>query len=185
MKKSPIPQYRKPPCPPLYRIAAFAPTRKPNRIGPLFTYENGDFGSISATERSCHAALISKVESHISYRIGVYIHYTGYNGKASRYYKYEHSLNLCQIFLPRMCTGRGWGRVLPYKGLMGTCGQPGYVFRDFCLKQGIDFIIFCLKQLIFLNSFVIANGVNKKEFRYFLSYTGYGFGLNVLNRVRV
>ena len=31
---------------------------------------------------------------------------------------------------------RGEG-VLPYKGLMGTCGQPGYVFRDFCLKQGI------------------------------------------------
>ena len=40
---------------------------------------------------------------------------------------------------------------------MGTCGQPGYVFRDFCLKQGIEFIIFlslsgyrfnnfCLKQ---------------------------------------
>ena len=27
--------------------------------------------------------------------------------------------------------------VLPYKGLMGTYGQPGYVFRDFCLKQGI------------------------------------------------
>ena len=32
--------------------------------------------------------------------------------------------------------------VLPYKGLMGTCGQPGYVFQDFCLKQGIEFIIF-------------------------------------------
>ena len=30
------------------------------------------------------------------------------------------------------------GGVLPYKGLMGTCGQPGYVFRDFCLKQGIE-----------------------------------------------
>ena len=74
--------------------------------------------------------------------------------------------------------------VLPYKGLMGTCGQPGYVFRDFCLKQGIDFIIFCLNQGIFLNSFVIANGLNKKEFRYLLlSYTGYSFGLNVLNRV--
>ena len=29
---------------------------------------------------------------------------------------------------------------------MGTCGQPGYVFRDFCLKQGIKFIIFCLNQ---------------------------------------
>ena len=28
------------------------------------------------------------------------------------------------------------GGVLPYKGLMGTCGQPGYVFQDFCLKQG-------------------------------------------------
>ena len=34
------------------------------------------------------------------------------------------------------------GGVLPYNGLMGTCGQPGYVFRDFCLKQGIEFIIF-------------------------------------------
>ena len=81
---------------------------------------------------------------------------------------------------------------------MGTCGQPGYVFRDFCLKQGIEFISFCLKQGIFswtinslrdsvdqaVNSFVIANGLNKREFRYLLlSYIGYGFGLNVLNRV--
>ena len=32
---------------------------------------------------------------------------------------------------------------------MGTFGQPGYVFRDFCLKLGIDFISFCLKQGIF------------------------------------
>ena len=57
--------------------------------------------------------------------------------------------------------------------------QPGYVFRDFCLKQGIDFIIFfffqgidfinfCLKQGNFLNTFVIAKGLNKKEFRYLL-----------------
>ena len=76
------------------------------------------------------------------------------------------------------------GGVLPYKGLMGMCGQPWYVFRDFCLKQGIDFINFCLKHGIFLNSVVIANGLNKKEFRYLLlSYTEYGFGLNVLNRV--
>ena len=44
--------------------------------------------------------------------------------------------------------------------------------------------IFFLKQGIFLNSCVIANGLNKKEFPYLLfSYTGYGFGLNVLNRV--
>ena len=35
-----------------------------------------------------------------------------------------------------------------------------------------------------VNSFVIANGLNKEEFRYLiLSYTGYGFGLNVLHRV--
>ena len=27
------------------------------------------------------------------------------------------------------------------KGVMGP-GQPGYVFRDFCLKQGIEFISF-------------------------------------------
>ena len=27
------------------------------------------------------------------------------------------------------------GGVLPYKGLMGTCGQPGYVFRDFVLNR--------------------------------------------------
>ena len=60
---------------------------------------------------------------------------------------------------------------------MGTCGQPGYVFQDF-------FWDFCLKQGIFLNNFVIADGLNEKEFRYLLlSYTRYGFGLNVLNRV--
>ena len=55
------------------------------------------------------------------------------------------------------CCGRGLGGkgggVLPFEGLMGTCGQPGYFFRDFCLKQGIDFIIFCLKQSIDFNHF--------------------------------
>ena len=73
--------------------------------------------------------------------------------------------------------------VLPYKGLMGTCGQPGYVLRDFCLKQGIGFIIFwlnqgidfvnfCLKQDIFswtINSLRVCstdvvNRVSKSEF---------------------
>ena len=44
---------------------------------------------------------------------------------------------------------------LPYKGLMGTCGQPGYVFRDFCLEQGFEFIIFCLNQGIDLSIFVL------------------------------
>ena len=51
--------------------------------------------------------------------------------------------------------GGGGGGLLPYKGLMGTCGQPGYVFRDFCLKQGIDFIIFCLNQVLILSIFVL------------------------------
>ena len=52
----------------------------------------------------------------------------------------------------------GGGGVLPYKGLMGTCGQSGYVFRDFCLKKGIDFIIFCLSQGIDLINFCLKQG---------------------------
>ena len=52
--------------------------------------------------------------------------------------------------------GRG---VLPYKSLMGTCGQPGYVFRDFCLNQGIDFIIFCLNQGIDFINFCLKQGI--------------------------
>ena len=51
--------------------------------------------------------------------------------------------------MPHCSPGEGGGGVLFYKGLMGTCGQPGNVFQDFCLKQGIDFINFCLKQGIF------------------------------------
>ena len=38
---------------------------------------------------------------------------------------------------------------------MGTCSQPGYVFRDFCLEQGIDYIIFCLHQGIDLVNFCL------------------------------
>ena len=41
---------------------------------------------------------------------------------------------------------------------MGTCGQPGYVFRDFCLKQGIDFITFCLTQGINFINFCLKKG---------------------------
>ena len=40
---------------------------------------------------------------------------------------------------------------------MGTSGQPGYVFRDFCLEQGIEFIIFCLNQGIDLSN-VLSDG---------------------------
>jgi len=47
----------------LYQVA-FAPTQKSYRIGLLFTHNNGNFGAISVTERSC-TARISKVERHI------------------------------------------------------------------------------------------------------------------------
>ena len=43
--------------------------------------------------------------------------------------------------------GGGGGGVLPCKALIGTCGQPGYVFRDFCLEQVIEFIIFVLNRV--------------------------------------
>ena len=47
--------------------------------------------------------------------------------------------SLCCKNIDMFITGvesRGGG-ALPDKGLMETCGQPGYVFRDFCLKQGM------------------------------------------------
>ena len=53
----------------------------------------------------------------------------------------------------------GGGGVLRYKGLMGTYGEPGYVFLDFCLKQGIDFIIFCLNQGIDFINFCLKQGI--------------------------
>ena len=42
---------------------------------------------------------------------------------------------------------------------MGTFGQPGYVLRDFCLKQGIEFVLFWLNQGIDLSIFVL-NKIN-------------------------
>ena len=41
---------------------------------------------------------------------------------------------------------------------------------------------YCLKQGIFINSFLVANKLNKEKFRcLLLSYTGYSVVLNVLN----
>ena len=57
------------------------------------------------------------------------------------------------------CLQSRGGGVLPYKGLMGTCGQPGYVFCFFCLKQSIDFIIFCLNQGINFINFCLKKGI--------------------------
>ena len=46
---------------------SFCTGTKPHLKGLLFTHKNSDFGAISVKERSC-AALISKLESHISDR---------------------------------------------------------------------------------------------------------------------
>ena len=52
----------------LYWIA-FAPARKPYQTGRLFTHKNGDFGSISVTERS-YTELISEGVDRCSYFTG-------------------------------------------------------------------------------------------------------------------
>ena len=97
---------------------------------------------------------------------------------------------ICALFyvevLP-LCP-RGGGGVLPYKGLMGTCGQPRYVFRDFCLEQGIEFIIFCLNRGIYLSFFVLnwvkclKQGIKNRNS--VLKWVGKS-AIFVLNRVRV
>ena len=82
----------------------------------------------------------------------------------------------------------GGGGVLPYTGLMGTCGQPGYVFRDFCLEQGIEFIIFCLNQGIDLSICVLnwvkclQQGIKNRNS--VLKWVGKS-AIFVVNRVRV
>ena len=71
---------------------------------------------------------------------------------------------------------------------MGTCGQPGYVFRDFCLKQGIDFIIFGLNQGIgFINFCLKQDKCLKqgiKNLNSVLNRVGKS-AIFVLNRIRV
>ena len=99
----------------------------------------------------------------------------------------ETSLHDRKWYLNGFAGGGGAG-VLPYKGLMGTCGQPGYVFRDFCLEQGIEFIIFCLNQGIDLSIFVLdwvkclKQGINNRNS--VLKWVGKS-AILVLNRVRV
>ena len=68
---------------------------------------------------------------------------------------------------------------------MGTCGQPGYVFRDFF---GIEFIIFCLNQGIDLSIFVLnrvkclKQGIKNRNS--VIKWVGKS-AIFVLNRVRV
>ena len=69
---------------------------------------------------------------------------------------------------------------------MGTCGQPGYVFRDFCLKQGIDFINFVLNRVSFLRQEPITLFLDDKQ-PALMFYECLKLGINnrnsVLNRV--
>ena len=46
--------------------------------------------------------------------------------------------------MPGVQPGGGGGGVLPYKGLMGTCGQPGYVFGIFVLNRVSNLSFFVL-----------------------------------------
>ena len=82
----------------------------------------------------------------------------------------------CQLYSALGPGGKGGGG-LPYKALMGTCGQPGYVFRDFCLEQGIKFIIFVLNWVKCLKQ-----GIKNRNF--VLKWVG-KLAIFVLNRVRV
>ena len=51
------------------------------------------------------------------------------------------------------------GEVLPYKGLMETCGPSRYGFRGFCLTQGIDLFTLSSTGYLFL-----ANVLNRERF---------------------
>ena len=53
---------------------AFAPARRPYRIGHLFTHNKGDFGAISVIEPTKLPRVISKLESQIWDKCS---HYTG------------------------------------------------------------------------------------------------------------
>ena len=64
------------------------------------------------------------------------------------------SLKVLDFLMNKPRRGGGGGGVHPFSGLMGTCGQTGYVFRDFCRKQGIDFYRFVLNRVSFLGKFL-------------------------------
>ena len=72
-----------------------------------------------------------------------------------------------------------------------VCGQPGYVFRDFCLNQGIDFSIFVLDdkqqnfyKLLLINIRVKCLKQGIKNRNSVLNRVGKS-AIFVLNRVRV
>ena len=59
--------------------------------------------------------------------------------------------------------GGGGGGVIPYKGLMGTCGRPGYVFRNFVLNRVLILSIFVLNRVSFLRQEPITLFLDDKQ----------------------
>ena len=57
-------------------------------------------------------------------------------------------------------TDFGGGGVLPYKGLMGTCGQSGYVFRDFVSIRVSILSFFVLIGVSISSIFVLNRGID-------------------------
>ena len=53
------------------------------------------------------------------------------------------------------------GGLLPYKGLMGTCGQSGYVLRDFCLNR-VSILSFFVLNRVSILSILVLNRVSVK-----------------------
>ena len=80
--------------------------------------------------------------------------------------------------------GRG---VLPSKGFMGTCGQPGYAFRDFVLNRVSILSIFVLNRVSFLRQEPITLFLDDKQ-PALMFYECLKLGIknrnSVLNRVR-
>ena len=83
---------------------------------------------------------------------------------------------------------------------MGTCGQSGYVFRDFVSIRVSILSFFVLIGVSISSIFVLNRGIDlflddKQPARMFyklqqnlyllLSYTGHGFGLNVQEKFQI
>ena len=87
-------------------------------------------------------------------------------GKEARREKsIEHNPTEWIAFRPR-----GWGRGVGTP-LQGTCGQPGYGFLGFCLKQGIDFIIFSILSIFVLKEYLFLTIKQPARMFYELNYS--------------
>ena len=136
----------------LYRLAISCRTRSNSSVAAMSSRNMSpqDVGSNASKDSIMRLSFLSKL-------LVIFCLFSTVYGKAS----WVTTRFLFSVNSPIDCGSSCLdpGGVLSYKGLMGTCGQPGYVFRDFCLKQGIEFIIFCLNRGIDLSIFVL-NGMS-------------------------